>query len=222
MKKYGLLLFILTLSIGLAATTNCSFGNFSGVPGSGNAKKETRSVSGFKRIEAGGAVNLSITLGGDFSVSVEADDNLLPLILTETSGDTLKISSKENFSPKTKINVQITMPEITGLQISGASNAVVANVKGDEIDLKASGASKIKITGEAKSVKTDASGASTIDAESLSTENAEADSSGASTIIVAPTGDLNAKASGASSVYYTGEPKNIKQDISGASSIKKK
>jgi hypothetical protein len=90
------------------------------------------------------------------------------------------------------------------------------------LQAEASGASKIKIDGMVKSFHADASGASKIDAEGLQTENADVDSSGASSIMVSPSNDLNADASGASSVYYTGEPKNIKQTASGASSVKKK
>jgi hypothetical protein len=134
----------------------------------------------------------------------------------------LKIFSEGRISSKTKVNVKISMPELTGLDISGASNAVVANIRTDSLQLEASGASKIKIDGVVKSVQADASGASKIDAESLQAENADVDSSGASSVTVSPLNDLNADATGASSVYYTGEPKNVKQNSSGASSVKKK
>ncbi len=225
MKKFGLIIFATALIIGLIFSGGCgfsSFKNFSGVQGSGTAKSEQRNVSGFSKIDAGGAVNLEITTQGNFGVTVEADDNLLQYIKTDVSSGTLKIYSEGRISPKTGINIKISMPELSGLDISGASKANVANAKADSLELKASGASKIKIEGVAKSVKTDASGASSIDAENLRVENADVDSSGASKVTVSPSNDLSADASGASSIYYTGEPKNIKQDASGASSIKKK
>ncbi|MGI9035128.1 MAG: head GIN domain-containing protein [Pyrinomonadaceae bacterium] len=227
MKKLYFLFFVSALAAGSISVISCSVGNFNfknmgGIQGSGNAKQETRNLTGFNKIEASGAVKTEITVGKDFGVNVEADDNLLQYIKTDVSGDTLKIYSEGSISPKTKINVKISMPELAKLDISGASTAMATNVKGDSLELKARGASEIKVEGETKDLNAEASGASKIDAENLKSETANVDSSGASTVTVSPANDLKADASGASSVYYTGEPKNIKQDASGASSIKKK
>jgi hypothetical protein len=225
MKKIGLIVFIFALSIGLAFTTNCSFGGFSslsGVQGSGTSKSETRSVSGFTKIDAGGAVNVEVTAQKDFSVVVEADDNLLTNIKTEVSGDTLKIYSEDRISPKTRVNVKISMPIIEGLDVSGASSGNVVNVNADSLEIVASGASKIKIDGMAKELNANASGASTVDAESLEVEDADVEASGASKAVVSATNDLKVDASGASKISYVGEPKNIKQNSSGASSVTKK
>ena len=222
MKKFGLIVFFVALSIGLFSTINCSVGNFGGTKGSGNAKSEKRNLSGFKQIESGGAIALEVVAQKDFSVEIEADDNLLPLIKTEVSGDTLKISATDKISSKTKIIVKISMPELTSLVVSGASGAIVSNVKTDSLKLEASGASKIKINGEANFLESDASGASGIDAEGLMVNDADIEASGASNTTVSAADNLKADASGASTIYYTGEPKNVEPKSSGASSVKKK
>lgn len=225
MKKTGMLIFVSALAIGLIFSTNCSFGNFSnlgGIQGSGTARSETRAVSGFTKVDAGGAVNIEIVAQKDFGVAVEADDNLLANIKTEVSGDTLKIYSEDTISPKTPINVKISMPAIEGLDLSGASSGNISSVKADALELKASGASKIRIDGATNELTADASGASTIDAESLQTQDADVEASGASRATVAASGELNVEASGASKIVYVGEPKNIKQNSSGASSVTKK
>ena len=225
MKKFGLLIFVFALSIGVVFTTNCSFGGFKnigGIQGSGTSKTEKRNVSGFEKIDASGAINVEVSMQKDFNVEVQADDNLLANIKTEVSGGTLKIYSEDRISPKTRINVKISMPKIEGLEVSGASSGNVSNVKADSLELKASGASKIKIDGTAKELEGDASGASTIDAESLNVEDADIDASGASNATVSASNDLKVDASGASKISYTGEPKNIKQNSSGASSVMKK
>lgn len=225
MKKISLAIFISALIIGSIFSSNCSFSgakNFADERGSGNSKTESRNVSGFTKIEAENAVNVEITAQKDFGVSVETDDNLLQNIITEVSGDTLKIYAKNHISPKSRINIKISMPKIEGLEISGASNAVVTNVKADSLEMKASGASKIKIVGEAKEINADASGASKIDAENLKAEDVEVEASGASSAAVSASGDLKADASGASKIIYSGEPKNLEQNASGASSISKK
>lgn len=222
MKKSDLIVFIFALSINLFFAAGCSVGNLSGVQGSGNAKSEKRNVSGFTKIEASGAVTLEIDAQKDFSVEIEADDNQLPLIKTEVVGDTLKISTENRTSSKTKILVKITMPELTSLHISGASGAVVSNVKTDSLKLEASGASKMKIDGKANDLESDASGASGIDAEGLTVNDAAVEASGASITTVSAANNLKADASGASTIFYTGEPKNVEPKSSGASSVKKK
>ena len=150
MKKFGFFAFITALVIGLMFSTGCNFGgmkNFTGVQGSGVSKTETRSVNGFSKIDAGGALNVEVTVQKDFSVEVQADDNLLANIKTEVDGDTLKIFSEDRISPKTRVNVKISMPELKGLDVSGASSGNVSNVKADSLELRASGATKIKVDG---------------------------------------------------------------------------
>jgi len=215
MKK---LLFFVVLAGLLAA---CS--SITGIQGSGTSKTETRNVSGFKEIKANGAINLEVSIKPEYSVTVEADDNLLEHINTDVNGDTLIIENRgEKINPKRKINVRITMPELVDLEINGASAGSVAGVKTDKLHLSISGASKLKIDGEIRELKAQVAGASSIDAESLKTENANVEASGASSMTVNAAGDLSANASGASSVKYIGEPKSLKQNSSGASSVKKK
>lgn len=227
MKRFSLFVLASALLIGSIFIGGCGFSGFNNfgdddIKGSGVLKNETRAVSGFSKVEAGGAIRLEITAQKDFSVSVEADDNLLPLIKTEVRGDTLKIYREKGSSSKIGIKVTISMPDVNGIDISGASTAVVSGAKSESLELEASGASKIKIDGEAKDLTSDASGASGIDAENLLAENADIKASGASNTTVSATGELEADASGASTIYYTGEPKNLNQKSSGASSIKKK
>jgi hypothetical protein len=225
MKKISLAIFILALTIGLIFSANCGsvgINKISGIKGSGTSKTEQRNVTGFSEIEAGGAVNLEVETGREFSVSVEADDNLLQYIKTEVSGNTLKIYSEGKISPTAKLNVKISMPALEGLDVSGASDAKIMNVKADSLELKASGASEIDILGEANELKAEASGASEINAENLRVQSAVVDASGASSAIVSAIDKLEVEASGASKISYTGEPKNIKQNASGASSINKK
>lgn len=229
MKKISLIVFITTLTIGSILAAKSAIGNFGlininfgKIKGSGTAKTETRNISGFKEIKVRGALNVEVVAQKDFSVTVEADDNLLEHVKTEIDNGALEIWSEGKISPKTKINVKVSMPEINSVDIAGASNAVVSNVKSDSIKVEASGASKIKIDGEAVSLKSEANGASKIDAENLRVENAEVEANGASKAIVQAINEVKAEANGASTIYYTGDPKNVTQHSSGASSVKRK
>lgn len=229
MKKIGIIVFIIALIVGVMLANIFSFGNTSakfftfsfnrGVAGSGIAQTEKRNVADFKAIEVGGVFEVEITAQKDFSVEVEADDNLLQFIRTEVNGETLEIKADKRFSTKNPIRVKISAPDIENLQISGASRISLANLKNDSLHVDSSGASKIKIDGETQNLVVDMSGASRLDAENLKSENATIDASGASQINVFVSNDLKADLSGASKVNYSGNPKNIERKTSGASSV---
>jgi hypothetical protein len=230
MRKIRVIIFIAAIVIGLmfakvfgaAIFPNVSLNVFSGIKGSGVAKTEKREVKDFKQIDVSGIIEVEVTAQKDFSVNVEADDNLMEYVKTEVDGDTLRLYTKHRISPQTKIRVVISMPELTGADVSGVSKLIGNNVKTESFNLDVSGASKIEINGEARELKIEASGASKINTEGLKVANANVDVSGASSVSVFATEEVRADASGASKVTYTGEPKNVIKDTSGASCVKQK
>ena len=88
------------------------------------------------------------------------------------------------------------------------------------LNLEISGASTATLTGSAKQLSVRASGASRTNLTDLVTADAVLDVSGASSASLNVTGKLDASASGASSVRYTGKPTLGRQNTSGASSIR--
>ena len=231
MKKIGLIVFIFALLVGVVLSNLTSFGGFSGrlfsfnmrgEKGSGNVRTENREVSEFKAVDVSGAFEVEIIVQKDFSVEVEADDNLLQYIKTEVNGETLKINSEKSFKTGNPLKVRITAPDIDNLDLSGASKVSLVNLNNDSLDLDSSGASKIRIEGTTKTFTVDMSGASKLDAENLKAENVSVDSSGASSASVFVTNELKANLSGATNVVYAGSPKSVEKKISGASSVKEK
>lgn len=220
MKKMALAFLILASTMGAISAPHCRAADR--IQGSGKARIEVRNLSGFKKVVAGGAVNIAIVAQKDFGVTVEADDNLLPILKTEINGDTLRIYSTNDYTTQTRINVGISLPEIDGLEISGASVATITNAKTAALALNSSGAAEIKIDGTVDFLAVDASGSSKINAEPLRAVNAKINASGSSQVIVAVTEQIDATTSGSSRVFYLGNPRNLQQNISGSSSITQK
>ena len=230
MKKIGIIVFIVALAIGVAIASVFSFGKaagnlfsfkigFGGVKGSGNVQTDKRMVDNFKSVEVGGVFIVEITAQKDFSVEVEADDNLLSLIKTESDGETLKIETERRFSTRSPIKVRISAPDVENLHISGASKVSVANLNNDSFGVDSSGASKIKVEGATKTFTIDMSGASKLEAENFKSETVSVDASGASCATVSVSSDLKVDLSGASKVVYYGSPSNLEKRTSGASSV---
>lgn len=226
MKKLSLLFFIFALIAGSIAANMTGFGRFSlgemlfsRVAGSGVKKSEMRDAANFTSVKASGAIAVEIFTQNDFSVEVEADDNLLEFIKTEIDGNTLEIYTKGNISRRNPVIVKIGMPAVEGVNVSGASKAIVRDVRGEELSLRANGASKIIVSGEVRDLSAGINGASRIEARELTTENSEIKANGASSATVSVTNNLQAKANGASRINYIGEPANIAKKTNGGSSI---
>lgn len=231
MKKFGLLVFAAALVIGVVVANIFSFGRaessvfsfnigFGSTKGSGNIVTEKRDLAGFNAIDVSNVFVVEVTTQSEFSVEVEADDNLLPLIKTEVQNGRLEISVVKKIKSKSPIKIRIGAPNIEKLNASGASRTTISNITGSGIDLDVSGASKVKLSGAASRLTADLSGASSIDATELQCETVSVDSSGASKAKVNASGTLNVESSGASSISYVGTPATINKKTSGASSVK--
>lgn len=232
MKKVGFIIFIAAIVLGVVLANVASFGrvsgsfiNFSfdrGIKGSGVTARETREVSEFKSVDVSSIFEVEITAQKDYAVEVEADDNLLQHIKTEVSGGTLRIKSDDSLKPASPIRIRISAPDIEGIEASGASKVTLSNLKNSRLAVDASGVAKIDIAGETSNLQVDVSGASKVDAERLISENAIVDASGASHASVNVLNELRTDASGASKIRYTGSPRNVEKNTSGASSVKQK
>jgi hypothetical protein len=215
--------------------------NVIGEMGSGNVVRQERKVSSFNAIEVSGAYNVILTQGTAVSVIVEADDNLQDLIRTEVRGSTLVIDNKKPIYHSKTMKVYITITDLKSIDLSGAvdvetqgkltlpelaiSGSGASDGKLDldvqHLGLDCSGGSKLKLSGSAKDVEVDISGAVDLFAYDFPAESYRLSISGAGKAEINVSKNLKVDISGAASVYYKGSPANISQDVSGAGSVKK-
>lgn len=207
--------------------------------------KKNYNFASFDEIEVSGALNVHLEQGLTESVRVETFNFNIDKVHIEATGGKLKIYTKKNKRKKAKqkIDVYVTCLNLTKLKVEGASNffankgffksekleisaqgasEIEILVELVELKLKASGASDIKIVGNADKQDITASGASEINAYDLLGKTVHVKASGASNIDVQASDRLKAKATGASSIRYKGNPVKVSTDSSGASSINKR
>ena len=232
MKKFGIIVFIIAILVGVVFANLFSFGrasgkifNFSfgtGIRGSGVAASEARSIDGFKGVDVGGIFQVEILAGKDFGVGIDADDNLLQFIRTDVENGVLKISASERLKSENPIRVRISAPDIESLDASGACKVSLNGIKNSALNVDTSGATKITLGGETQALTIDVSGASGVEADSLKAENATVDASGASKVSLFVSNRLISEASGASKIVYLGNPASVQKNSSGASKISPK
>jgi len=212
--------------------------------GSGNVVTQEEAISDFDKVEISHSFDVDIKQGDAFSVVIRVDDNLVEQLQVEKFGSTLKIGLKPGVSLVTNatLDAEISMPELAGIDLSGASDAQISgfkstnnltvdlsgssSLKGDieasDANFDVSGSSDANLTGSGGNLTLDASGSSDVDLSEFPVADAEIDASGASAVTVNASGRLDVNASGASDVYYLGNPTMGTIETSGASSVESK
>lgn len=188
----------------------------------GNVTSESRDVSGFDEVELKGIGNLSIEQTGSESLTVEAEEEVLPKIRTEVDNNRLIIGPKPNTSLSTSepINYELTVKDLNALKVSGSGDVDVEGIVTEELAVGISGSGDVKIGGKAGSQDIEISGSSSYRAEDLESTEAKIEVGGSGSAIVNVSEDLEAEVSGSGSVEYVGNP-TVNQDVSGAGEVRK-
>ncbi len=204
-------------------------------------KTEDRSVGTFTKVSMGISGDVYISQGNTPKLTVEADAEILGLIVTEVKNDELKIRySQSRVKSKTPIRIWITTAEIEGLYLSGSGNIITEtaikanemelklsgsgniNVKDlscDEVDAAISGSGNIDVTGSADELSIAISGSGNCNADEFKTEETDVKISGSGNCKVNATKDLTVAVSGSGSVFYVGNP-TIDASVSGSGKIR--
>ena len=211
---------------------------------------EPRSVGAFHAIRVGNAFDVYISQGNEDAIAISASkQEYKDKIITKVENGTLIIRFDEDkkfwkglTGERTKLKAYISVKKLEYLDVGGACDVFIEDViSAEDLKIDLSGASDLKgkinakkmtvsisgasdatITGNAADLQIDASGASDFKGYDLVTNYCTAKASGASSINITVNKELNANASGASSVRFKGE--GLIRDIktSGASNVSRR
>lgn len=213
------------------------------IRGSGNVISEERDVSGFNKVSVSGSGNLYIEQGDVESLTIEAEDNIIPLIEAKVSGNTLKIGLKTgaSISLSKGIKYYLKVKDLESIQGSGSGSIYCEALEADSLSIKTSGSRKVEISDlKTKDIKIDSSGSGNITlsgstesqdietsgstkyfGEELVSKICVIDSSGSGDLVVNVSDSLDINASGSVKITYIGNP-SIDQKTSGSASINSK
>ena len=238
MKKQFFLAMIIILSLVLLSACNFTVAN-----GSGKVISQERRVSGFSRVSLSGIGQLIISQGETESLTIDAEDNVLPLITTTVVVDTLHIDFKndnfqDNVIPTKPVIYHLAVKNINGIELSGAGSVDAANLTSDNLTVSSSGAGSVHLrtitaqsisseisgvggcdlSGKVTSQTINISGTGNYNAPDLESQDATVVISGAGGATVWAKNALNVTVSGAGTVYYYDNP-TITKTISGVGSV---
>lgn len=211
------------------------------ITGDGNQKKESRTVADFSSLSSHGAIDVKIVYGQSNSISVEADENLLPYIETNVVNGKLIIQTKKNVNLRSrkKMIVSVSMTKVNALQLSGSGNIdgngsftsdeetkIMLSGSGNihfssgsfkDLELAISGSGNIDVKGgSANSVLVSVSGSGNADCSDITADKADVKISGSGNAKVNVNKSLTANISGSGNVYYKGNASDISTRIMGS------
>ncbi len=116
--------------------------------GSGNLKTESRPVSGITAVELDTSGDLTLSRGETESLTIEAEDNLLPLLTSDVNGGTLKLATKpgSGLSATKPIKYTLVVKNLASLVLNASGSITAADLTGgDKFVVENSGSGDISL-----------------------------------------------------------------------------
>lgn len=232
---------LISIYLTLLFTANsCIFDGVIGVKGNRNVVSEDREIrSDFDVINVQQGINLYVTQGKPTDIRVEADENILDLLITEVKNNELNIYFEKNVYQAKARNVYLTAENISKILASSGASVISENtLQTETLELDSSSGSTIKIHANANVIKSESSSGSnitligksnsfsansssgsSINASELKTVNTIANASSGANIDVNVTGKLTANASSGGGIDYEGNPTKVDKETSSGGSV---
>ena len=223
---------------------SCQFdSNFGfGVRGNGDVETVERSISGdFDAIKVSRGLDVYLTQSNETSITVEADENLHDIIVTEIEGNTLHIYADENISHSSSKKVMVSFKDISRISSTSGSDVYSTNIitaqnlelsttSGSDMELEidanvvecsATSGSDLRLSGNTNKLYATATSGSDIKAGNLKAKICEAKATSGADITVNSSDELYAKASSGGDIKYYGNPEKITKKGGVSGSVRK-
>ncbi len=204
--------------------------------GNGVIKKENRSIGHFTGVSMGLPGSVELRQGNTESLSIETDENLLPLIETVVDNGTLRIRTvKKNTGIETKhLKIVIQYKEVDSLSLGGSGsidadalkggkvhidlggsgNVTVKSVDADSMSVAIGGSGSLKAAGgNVGKLSVSIGGSGEIDAGQVKANDVSVSIGGSGQANVWAVSMLSASIAGSGDVNYYGDPKTSKSVV---------
>lgn len=210
------------------------------IRGTGPLTTETRQISGVERVSLMDVGNLTIIQGDEESLTVEANENLLPYLETEMRGRELVLKIRDGYrvDSDVTINYTLTVADLQRISVAGAANVTSDSLEVEELTLNVSGAGNVTIDDlQAVTLRAETNGAGnftlkgSVDSQDLTingvgnysagdlqTKETRVTINGAGECTVWVDESLDVRIGGFGNLNYYGSP-SVSQSISGAGGV---
>jgi hypothetical protein len=210
--------------------------------GNGAIRTQSRAVSGFTGIGLGLHARVEVKQGATEGLTIEADENLLPLIETKVEHGSLEIKPvRRNLSlESTAIKLIVQVKQLDAIAVGGSGTVVSDALRGTalKVDIGGSGLVDIKrldassvavniggsgdarLAGAVKKLAIAIGGSGGVAAPALLADEVQVSIAGSGDAAVAARSSLDVTIAGTGNVKYSGDP-SISQTIVGSGRVKR-
>lgn len=177
--------------------------------GSGHVVADQRDISGFTRVRVAAAIRATIIVGPAESVTVRIDDNLLANVKTDVTAGRLDVTMSGNAQPTTPVEVDISLPNLEGLEVNSAASATATGINTASFQAEADSAGSLTARGNADSVDVSASSAGSADLGDIPAQSAKVNVDSAGRVTVNAQQSVTGSADSGGVVHIEGSPPSV-------------
>jgi hypothetical protein len=216
----AVLLFLLLLTVALAVVLLVREESSStALEGSGVSVTQTRTLPPFQAVELAGASEVTVHVGESQVVEVQADDNLVDRITTKVVGGALVIETRGSFTAVSPMTVSVAVPDLEAVTLSGSGAVRINGVNQQELQVQLPGDGLVAVTGEVDRLEASLAGTGDAQLQELIARDVVASVPGTGRLQVYATRSLDASVAGTGAIFYTGNPSDVKQSVTGTGAI---
>jgi hypothetical protein len=212
------------------------------VQGSGNITRQNRELGHFTALATSVGGSVEVRIGNTESVSIETDDNLMPLVETVIENGTLRIRPVKKdmqLEPHTlKIVLQAkSLERITVggsgtvdadrlhgqklvFDVGGSGAISVRNLEAQSVSVSLGGSGNLKASGTTEQLQVSIGGSGKVQAGPLAARDVQISIGGSGQATVSAKQSLNVSVAGSGDIAYYGDPQ-ITKSIVGSGSLKR-
>lgn len=192
------------------------------VNGSGQLASESRRVRNFDGVSIDDTGVLVIERTGSESLTITAEDNILPILRSDVRGGRLElgIASSGDVRPTREISYSLTARDLNELVVSGNAEARANGLQTSDLTVDLGGNSVTTTEGRAERQKIAISGSARYTAEDLQSSEVNIDQSGSSHTIVRVSDRLEGSVRGSAVLEYIGDPV-VDVDVAGSATVRR-
>jgi len=172
-------------------------------------------LKNFSAIDVGGAFELDVTVGKDFSVALSGSPEEMARVEAFVSKSSLVLDSKKrqrnHKRTKSGVHAVISMPRLDRLDVSGVADADISGVDAGAFRIHLSGVGEVNVAGACSDLDARVSGVGELDAQRLECKNADVRVSGIGEANFFASEHARAEVSGMGEINIYGSPKNVEK-----------
>lgn len=189
------------------------------IRGDGIDAKERREVSKFDAIQAATSFDVKVSVGGEQSVVLHGDANVLPHVRTSVREGSLEVTMDQgSYRFESPTWIEITVPKLKAYSLAGSGDCEIAGIEQDSFSLSLSGSGDIAVVGSAHHLSVSVSGSGNLELTELKAREATVEVTGSADVALHASEALMVNITGSADVLYEGGPM-VNATITGSGSV---